>query len=164
MKKVIYTATYIRDLIAEGKIHEAKLSDFDKFRFEGLGVKDRSNQYWEIDRVNHLGNKIIVKVDDVHIFPTKYGYGLRLDDNYVVWLKDWQVNINYYGTEVLLTEQYFIPKEFKSREYIFDEVSENRNWNTWLSIANEQQAQGNLAWWKKDGGDSKPNKIDPMYL
>ena len=38
MKKVIYTATYIRDLIAEGKIHEAKLSDVDKFRFEGLGV------------------------------------------------------------------------------------------------------------------------------
>ena len=65
-------------------MHEAELSDFDKFRFEGLGVKDRSNQYWEIDRVNQLGNKIIVKVDDVHIFPTKYGYGLRLDDC-VVW-------------------------------------------------------------------------------
>ena len=74
------------------------------------------------------------------------------------------MNVNYYGTEVLLTEQYFTPKEFKSREYISDEVPENRNWNTWLSIANEQQAQGNLAWWKKDGGDPKPNKIDPMYL
>lgn len=112
--------------------------EFNEFRFGDLNFKSKSNKYWTMDRVSASENKIVVKVADSHILKTKFGYALILNAEYVVFLKDWQVDQNYYGTEVLLTKEYFIPKKWGDFSDRFDFEEENLNWNTWLEAAKEQ--------------------------
>lgn len=126
-----------------------KLPPFDQFRFEGLNARSISNNYYQMDRVDPSGDRIIVRVGDDHVFVTQYGHGLRLDDSHVVWLKDWQVDQNWYGTEVLLNKAYFNPKESKSRDMQFGEIPKNLTWNNWLSAAKAQQKAGTVARWRK---------------
>lgn len=66
-----------------------------------------------MDRVSEDENKIVVKVADTHLLKTKFGYALILNANNVVFIKDWQVSQNYFGNEVLLTREYFIPKQWE---------------------------------------------------
>lgn len=127
---------------------QVKLSKFDQFRFEGLKVRDRSNKYYELNRVSGEGAKIIVKVDDSHLLKTRYGYALILDDRHVVFVKDWQVEQNFYGNEVLLNKEYFNVKKWGQHED-FSPNSENHKWETWVRIARKQEAAGNKVRWKK---------------
>nr|DAL74857.1 MAG TPA: hypothetical protein [Caudoviricetes sp.] len=116
-----------------------KKADFNDFRFDGLNWRQYSNKYLTMERVSDDKNKIVVKVADEHIIQTKFGYALILDHSHVVFLKSWQVNNNYYGTEVLLTREYFNVKEWGEHED-FDEEPENLDFNTWLETAKEQNA------------------------
>lgn len=121
------------------KTMSKKQKAFNEFRFEGLNVREHSNKYIELDRVNKEETKIIVTVSENHIKPTKYGYMLILDVNHVVFLKDWQVDINWYGVQVLLTKEYFNAKEFGCWEDFWEAEDGQLEWNYWLELAKEQR-------------------------
>lgn len=112
--------------------------DFNNFRFDGLEAKDISNKYMTMNRLNSDETKIVVKVGDSHLQKTRYGFALILDTNHVVFVKDWQVDQNYYGNEVLLTKEYFNVKEWGSFDD-FGEEPKNYDWNTWVEAAKAQQ-------------------------
>lgn len=116
-----------------------KKTDFNDFRFEGLNWRQYSNNYLTMERVSDDGKKIVVKVADDQVFSTKYGYALILDYSHVVFLKSWQVSVNYYGTEVLLTKEYFNVKEWGEHED-FGEEPKNLDFKTWLEVAKEQNS------------------------
>ena len=112
--------------------------DFNEFRFAGLNHREKSNKYFTMNRVSEDENKIVVKVGDSHILKTKYGYALILNAEYVVFLKDWQVDQNFYGNEVILTKEYFTPKKWGDFSDNFGYEEENLDWNEWLETAKEQ--------------------------
>lgn len=114
-----------------------KKADFNDFRFEGLNWKQASNNYFTMDRVSADKNKIVVKVSNEHLLPTKFGFALILDYSHVVFLKSWQVSSNHFGNEVLLTREYFKVKEWGTHEDFGDEP-ENLTFDAWLEIAKEQ--------------------------
>lgn len=122
--------------------------DFNEFRFAGLDFKSASNKYWTMKRVNADETKIVVKVDESMLQPTRYGYALILDDKHVVFIKDWQVNINYFGCEVLLTKEYFNVKEWGTWESFGDEP-QNLEWAEWLRVAKLQQDAETVVKWEK---------------
>src|SRR5690625_2402189 len=51
---------------------QVKLSKFDQFRFEGLDVRQRSNKYYELNRVTADEKKIVIKIADSHLIQTRY--------------------------------------------------------------------------------------------
>lgn len=112
-------------------------NDFNEFRFNGLDYRKKSNKYFTMKRVSNDESKIVVKMADDQVRETKYGYMLIIDDKHVVFLKNWQVSKNYYGTEVLLNKEYFIIKEFGNfPEYMGNE--ENFDFNRWVEVAKSQ--------------------------
>lgn len=116
-----------------------KKADFNDFRFDGLNWRQSSNEYLTMERVSEDENKIVVKVAPEHLMRTKYGYALILDYSHVVFLKSWQVSDNYYGTEVMLTRDFFNVKEWGEHEAFGDEP-ENLTYDNWLKVAKEQNA------------------------
>lgn len=116
------------------------MSKFNDFRFAGLNLRDKSNKYFTMDRVSADESKIVVKVADEHLLQTKYGYALILDCSHVVWLKNWQVDRNYYGNEVLLTKEYFVVKEWGDFSEHFCDEPDNLTWENWLNTAKVQDA------------------------
>lgn len=122
---------------------------FNEFRFEGLNYHSWSNKYYTMSRVNDDETKIVVKVADVHLLKTQYGYGLILDASHVVWLKDWQVSSNYYGNEVLLNKDFFNVKEWGDFSNNFMDEPEHCTWEHYLSVAKEQAAAENMVKWAK---------------
>lgn len=125
--------------------------DFNKFRFSDLNHRQQSNKYLTMDRVSADETKIVVKVAESHLLPTRFGYALILDYSHVVFIKDWQVNKNWYGNEVLLTKEFFNVKEWGEHEE-FGEEPQNLEWQTWLNVAKEQD---NLA-------DEDGYKLNPV--
>mgnify|MGYP000359422801 CR=1 FL=1 len=111
------------------------MGKFNEFRFEGLDARKISNKYMTMKRVSDDKNKIVVKVGDSHILKTKFGYALILNAEYVVFLKDWQVDQNYYGNEVLLNKEFFIPKKWGDFSLEFGYEEDNLNWEEWLNTA-----------------------------
>ena len=122
--------------------------EFNDFRFQGLNYQSYSNKYYTMNRLNETEDKIVVKVADAHLIPTRYGYALVLDRTHVVFLKDWAVSCNWFGNEVLLTKQYFVVKEWGEHEE-FSDNEKNLDWNTWLEVAKEQQKNDNIVKWAK---------------
>ena len=121
--------------------------DFNKFRFEGLEARQASNKYMTMKRVSDDKNKIVVRVAEIHLQPTKYGYALILDKKHVVFLKPWQVNENYFSNEVILNREYFNAKEWGDWEY-FSEKPQNLEFDNWLKAAQEQQEAGTEVKWR----------------
>lgn len=111
------------------------MGKFNEFRFEGLDARKISNKYMTMKRVSGDKNKIVVKVGDAHILKTKFGYALILNAEYVVFLKDWQVDQNYYGNEVLLNKEFFLPKKWDDFSLEFGYEEDNLNWEEWLNTA-----------------------------
>ena len=123
--------------------------DFNEFRFAGLGVRQQSNKYLTTERrVNDEETKIVVKVADSHIIPTRFGYALILDQTHVVFLKEWQVDQNWYGNEVVLDKNYFVVKEWGDHQDFF-ENEEALNFEYWLETAKVQQDADNAVCWRK---------------
>lgn len=72
-------------------------NDFNDFRFEDFGYEVKSNKYFKIlKRVSDNEEKCIVKIEPTNLIKTKYGYALILDRTRVQFLKNRQVNDNYY--------------------------------------------------------------------
>lgn len=113
------------------------MNKFDKFRFEGLNCRDYSNAYYTMNRVSEDEKKIVVKVADNHLIPTKYGYALVLDHLHVVFLKDWQVDANWFGNEVLINRDFWNVKEWGVHD-AFVENEEALTFEHWLLAAKEQ--------------------------
>lgn len=111
------------------------MGKFNEFRFEGLDARKISNKYMTMKRVSDDKNKIVVKVGDSHILKTKFGYALILNAEYVVFIKDWQVDQNYYGNEVLLSKEFFSPKKWGDFSLEFGYEEDNLNWEEWLNTA-----------------------------
>lgn len=101
-----------------------------------------------MSRVSEDENKIIVKVDDSHIVKTRYGYALILNAEYVLFLKEWQVDQNYYGNEVLLNKEFFIPKKWGDFSLDFEFEEDNLDWNEWLNtaIAQNNEEDNEVRW------------------
>ena len=114
-----------------------KKQEFNNFRFEGLNAHQISNKYLTMNRKSNDDSRLVVKVDYSNIRKTQYGYLLILNNTHVVFLKDWQVSDNYFGTEVLIDKKYFNVKEFGNWEdFGIDEtylIFEN-----WVQVAEEQ--------------------------
>lgn len=91
-----------------------------------------------MDRLSEDESKIVVKVGDSHLLKTKFGYALILNAEYVVFIKDWQVDRNNYGNEVLLTKEYFIPQKWGDFSDEFEDDEENLHWEHWVHAAKEQ--------------------------
>lgn len=111
--------------------------DFNDFRFKGLEYRKASNKYYTMNRINEEENKIVIKVDDVHLLPTRFGYAFILDRTHVIFLKEWQVDRNFYGNEVLLDKDYFLVKEWGEFEN-FLEDEKALNYSEYVEIAKEQ--------------------------
>lgn len=124
------------------------MTSFNEFRFEGLKCREVSNKYFTMNRVSVDEDKIIVKVDDSHIKKTKYGYALILNAEYVLFLKEWQVDQNYYGNEVLLNKEFFIPKKWGDFSLDFEYEEDNLDWNEWLNtaIAQNNEEDNEVRW------------------
>lgn len=91
------------------------------FLFKGLNPKDVSNKYSSCDRVSADEDKVCVLVSTSQLFSTKYGYGLIVGHDKVVWLKSWQVLESNWFTpsgmrEVVLTKEYYTVKQ-SSKEF-----------------------------------------------
>lgn len=112
---------------------------FNDFRFDGLNARQVSNNYITMNRVNSTKDRVVVRVGDNHLEKTPYGYALVLDKKNVVFVKDWQVSQNYYGNEVVLTKQYFKPREWGNHSTFSGINKENHNWSTWVKAAEEQK-------------------------
>lgn len=115
-----------------------KAKDFNDYRFKDLDWHQISNNYISMKRVSADESKIVVKVADSHILSTQFGYALILDNKHVVFLKSWQVSINYYGIEVLLQKDFFNVKEWGQFDDFGDEP-QNLSFNEWLKAAQAQQ-------------------------
>ena len=126
------------------------MSNFNDFRFKGLGFSEVSNKYAAIDRVSADGNKIIVKVADSHLVPTKYGFALVLDRTHVAFVKGWQVNRNWYGNEVLLDREYFTVKQWGEWSDFSDDDS-LMTFDAFKNIAESQSAAIGAAMWAIHG-------------
>jgi len=119
-----------------------KRNDFNKFRFDGMNFKVHTIKYVTMDRVNADATKLCVKVDPTLVFKTKYGYGVHLNEKHVLFLKDWQVDMNIYGCEILLNKEFFTPKEFGfDRRYSGEKWDKLLKWDTWVRIATIQDSK-----------------------
>ena len=114
-----------------------KAKEFNDYRFEGLNWRQYSTKYMTMNRVSTDENKIVVRISGEHLLQTRYGYALILDNTHVVFVKNWQVSINAYGKEVLLTREYFDVKEWGQHDE-FDEEPQNLKFDEWLEVAKAQ--------------------------
>ena len=130
------------------------IKDFDLFRFKGLEPKIASNKYLHMNRVSADKSKIVVRFGTAHIFRTEYGFGFIVGQNHIVWLKNWQVDFNWYADafdacEIVLDKQFYNPKEANKP---FDEISVDNElgyytWDELVEIAEEQdKAQDGVKW------------------
>ena len=117
-----------------------KEEKFNDFRFDGLKWNRISNNYISMDRVSKDGSRVVVKVDDDNLVKTPFGYALIIDKHNVVFLKDWAVSQNNYGSEVMLNKTYFKVKQWGNHEN-FPEKAEKGDYtfDGWKKIASEQQ-------------------------
>lgn len=121
--------------------HQARTGEDLRKRtiFDGLHVERKSNKYLTMDRVSKDGEKIVVNVAGEHLRKTPYGQALILDDNHVVYLKDFNVSINYFGNEVMLNKKYWKVTERPGYSNEFGENKANYSFSTWAKAAKAQK-------------------------
>lgn len=122
---------------------------FNEYRFAGLDYKVASNKYWTMNRVSEDERKIVVKVSDCHIVETRYGYAIILDAHHVVFVKDWSVSRNWYGNEVMFSEEYFNVKEWGDFSEDFEDDTQSCTWEHMLEIAKVQRDAENPVKWAR---------------
>lgn len=131
-----------------------KKSEWFDFVFEGLDWEQKSNNYITTQRrVSEDGEKVVVKYNPVHIKKTKYGYAVIEDYNHVIFVKDWQVNENYFGVEVVFTKKYTKAKEWGEwddfgEETDYDVMNNEELWDHLVEWATEQQEADNKVSWE----------------
>lgn len=132
----------------------SKSGKFNEFRFEGLDwykqSTSKSSSYLHMNRVSDDGDKIVVRVADSHIKPTRYGnVQLQLDKQHAVYLKQWQVESHTdpykgaFGFEVVLDRKYFNPKQTRYADENFPSDESRLSFSHWRKVAEEQDRSGN---------------------
>ena len=123
--------------------------DFNEFRFKGLDFKSQSNKYFTMNRISDDETKIVVNVGDSHVIPTRYGYAFVIGYHDVIFLKDWQVSKNYFGTEIILDKNYFNVRTWGNFEcdFFFENEEEMKTFDYWLNTA-KLQAEHQVLWKK----------------
>lgn len=129
------------------KISKREESWFE-YLFKGFNYCQSSNKYMRSNRISDDSSRVLVKVADCHLKETMYGYALILDAHHVVFLKKWQVNVNYYGNEVMLDKKYWNVKEWGdfTNDFVIDD-DKTHDFNEWLNVAEEQQMANNYCYW-----------------
>lgn len=115
-----------------------KKQEFNEFRFGGLNAHQISNEYLTMDRVSEDETRIVVKIAASNIVETKYGYAVIINRTHVVFVKKWQVSDNWYGIEVILDKNYFVPKKWGERDD-FEDDGGYLTFDAWLNIAKAQR-------------------------
>lgn len=132
----------------------SKSGKFNEFRFKGLDwykqSMSKSSSYLRMNRVSEDGDKVVVRVADSHIKPTRYGdVQLQLDRQHAVYLKHWQVESHtdpYSGAngyEVVLDRKYFKPKETRYANKDFSSDKSRLSFDHWRKVAESQDRSGN---------------------
>ena len=119
---------------------------FNDFRFYDLDYYEVSTKYFTMNRINEDETKLVVNVADSHLFSTKFGWGLVLDRLHVLYLKEWQVDRNFFGNEVLLNKAFFKPRQGWEQEG-FGDNPDALTWEYWLGVAKVQE--GHEVRWRK---------------
>lgn len=107
---------------------------FNLYRFAGLDAHATAQGLLTMKRVT--SDRIIVRVGANEAFHTRYGYGLHLDGESVLWLKKWQVSESAAGTEVLIFGRMFIPKLFAGNGF-----------ETRFNAGKDAQKRLDYEWW-----------------
>ena len=124
--------------------------EFNDFRFGDLNYNSINKHYFTMNRVSANESKIVVNVSPNHIYETETEYALILDANTVVFLARWQVDYSYYGVEVLLMKEAFIPEKSDDFSDTFLTADENDlTWEFWLETARMQESNDKIVRWSK---------------
>lgn len=138
--------------MSRNKIYKANKWERENV-YQNLDLKNASNKYDSITNVSEDEQTISIRTSN--LFKTRYGYGLMVGNNKVVWLKDFNVCEHdwYDYTVAVLIKKYFTVKDydFKSKDirtvdgdatsnFTFD--AEN-TWESLVEIAKEQANFGN---------------------
>ena len=119
-----------------------KLNNFQEFLFEGFELDVQSNKYIKsTTRINDKRDKLILFARDNVVFETRFGYGLNISADQIVWLKDWQVFKSsqavdlgdsktrwLVGYEIVIDKKYFKPvpaksnPDYENETLFFDDV------------------------------------------
>ena len=120
-------------------------TSFNDYRFKGFKYQDQSHKYWDFkQQVNDDESKVLIRISPDNAFSYMgykgwTNYVLKLDRDHCMFLKNWQYFEGYYGTYILLDENYF--KVADAREPFEDMVSQGDmlTWDDALEIAKDQQ-------------------------
>lgn len=128
--------------------------NLNEFRFKGFQVSDRSNKYYRINsRINDAEDKVIVRYSTEQVFQTAYGFGLRLDHDKGIWLKDWQVSkvwdetLSDFVYEIVLDKIFTKVANFEENDDIQGDYDFSNIWESMKAVAKEQ-AQTPVIWAK----------------
>lgn len=103
--------------------------------FNGLNPKRILDKFITMNRVSNDKNKIILNVSNNELIKTVYGYAFIIDRTHVVFLKDWQVNINCFKNEILLLRDDFKIKKWGIHKEFSNEDKEDLTFDDYLEIA-----------------------------
>lgn len=120
------------------------MSNFNEYRFKNFKVGEKSNKYLSIDsRINTTEDKVIVRFAENQVFETPYGYGLRLDHDKGIWLKQWQVSKVWdeeigFVMEIVLDKKFTKVVDFKEDEDTAGDYDYDNIWKSMMEVAEEQ--------------------------
>lgn len=144
------------------KFEAGSFNDFRFGDFEDARVSPNGKWIDSPSRTSSDGNKAIVKMNPDNLKMTQYGYALPINEEQVVYLKDWQVGDAYDGQkEVLLMRQNFIPN--KVRDVPGGEKA--KTFDDYLSVAKSQEGEcpnkaGNVKFRLRDTKSTRAEKED----
>lgn len=118
---------------------------FNEFRFSGLKPRQVSKYEVELNRVSDDKEKCVVRIAISHLYETKYGYALILNDKQVVFLKSWQVE-NKSEIEVILNKKYFTVCDWGEFPDFLGADERNTSFEHWVEIAEAQQEKIGFAY------------------
>lgn len=118
---------------------------FNEFRFSGLKPRQVGKYEVELDRVSADKEKCVERIAISHLYETKYGYALILNDKQVVFLKSWQVE-NKASVEVILNKKYFKVCDWGEFPDFLGADEKNTNFEHWVEIAEAQQEKIGFAY------------------
>lgn len=132
------------------------MSKFDaNYTFKGFGseqIQTLSNKYNQLKgpHVSKDGDNAVVNISPSHVFPTKYGYGVIVDQSHTVFVKPWQVwgrNRDNGGYVVNFNRQYYNVKKWGNHDgFSSDSKTALNDFNKVVKLAKQQEK-----FYKKNG-------------
>lgn len=108
-------------------------------------VIETNEVYFLNNRISQNKEEVVLEIDEDMVFETRYGYGIYLVNNKVLFIQNWQLSLSHDGeTEVYLNKKYFNPTNATKDVDSF--VPDT--WEAILLVAGMQEKQ---ALWLKRG-------------